>query len=163
VSVARLRARSQSCASAHSRNSTSTIDPQVRNLSFGPDPFHVSRVACFVIRELPADKRLKKGGPQAVSLKVSEKGGVSVYGLGRFPVTLYKEQWATLLDMADEIRRFMKEENDSKLHEGRVNKGVPGAMAPGRHARRLRCGRRRISRCSRQPARRRRCIRCMPS
>ena len=44
----------------------------------------------------------------AVSLKVSEKGGVSVYGLGRFPVTLYKEQWAKLLDMADEIRAFIK-------------------------------------------------------
>jgi hypothetical protein len=45
---------------------------------------------------------LKKGGQRAVSLKVSEKGGLSVYGLGRFPVTLYKEQWAKLLDMADE-------------------------------------------------------------
>jgi hypothetical protein len=44
----------------------------------------------------------------AVSFKVSEKGGVSVYGLGRFPVTLYKEQWAKLLDMADEIRAFIK-------------------------------------------------------
>jgi len=44
----------------------------------------------------------------AVSLKVSEKGGVSVYGLGRFPVTLYKEQWAKLLDLADEIRAFIK-------------------------------------------------------
>ncbi len=49
-----------------------------------------------------------------VSLKVSEKGGVSVYGLGRFPVTLYKEQWSKLLDMADEIRAFMRA-NDSKL------------------------------------------------
>jgi len=47
-------------------------------------------------------------------LKVSEKGGLSVYGLGRFPVTLYKEQWAKLLDMADEIRTFIKE-NESKL------------------------------------------------
>ena len=44
----------------------------------------------------------------SVSLKVSEKGGVSVYGLGRFPVTLYKEQWAKLLDLADEIRAFIK-------------------------------------------------------
>jgi len=44
----------------------------------------------------------------AVSLKVGEKGGVSVYGLGRFPVTLYKEQWAKLLDLADEIRAFIK-------------------------------------------------------
>jgi len=39
---------------------------------------------------------------------VSEKGGVSVYGLGRFPVTLYKEQWAKLLDLADDLRAFIK-------------------------------------------------------
>ena len=60
------------------------------------------------------NERLKQRGARTVSLKVSEKGGVSVYGLGRFPVTLYKEQWAKLLDMADEIRAFIKE-NDSKL------------------------------------------------
>ena len=57
---------------------------------------------------------LKARGPRGVSLKVSEKGGVSVYGLGRFPVTLYKEQWAKLLDMADEIRAFIKA-HDSEL------------------------------------------------
>jgi hypothetical protein len=50
----------------------------------------------------------------AVSLKVSEKGGLSVYGLGRFPVTLYKEQWTKLLDMADDIRAFLKE-HDKEL------------------------------------------------
>ena len=50
----------------------------------------------------------------SVSLKISEKGGLSVYGLGRFPVTLYKEQWAKLLDAADEIRAFLKE-NDAQL------------------------------------------------
>ena len=50
----------------------------------------------------------------AVSLKVSEKGGVSVYGLGRFPVTLYKEQWAKLLDMAADIRAFLAE-HDAEL------------------------------------------------
>ena len=58
--------------------------------------------------------RLKKTASRGVSLKVSEKGGVSVYGLGRFPVTLYKEQWAKLLAMADEIRAFIKE-NEPKL------------------------------------------------
>ncbi len=57
---------------------------------------------------------LKNRKGHAVSLKVSEKGGVSVYGLGRFPVTLYKEQWIKLLDMADEIRAFVKD-NESKL------------------------------------------------
>ena len=47
---------------------------------------------------------LKKGAARGVSLKVSEKGGLSVYGLGRFPVTLYQEQWTKLLDLSDEIR-----------------------------------------------------------
>ncbi len=60
------------------------------------------------------NERLKNRGPRGTSLKVSEKGGVSVYGLGRFPVTLYKEQWAKLLDMADDIRAFIQE-NDAKL------------------------------------------------
>jgi hypothetical protein len=61
------------------------------------------------------NERLKqKGAGRPTGLKVSEKGGVSVYGLGRFPVTLYKEQWTKLLDMADEIRAFIKD-NDSKL------------------------------------------------
>ena len=50
---------------------------------------------------------LKKGAAKGVSLKVSEKGGLSVYGLGRFPVTLYKEQWAKLLDLSEEIRSFI--------------------------------------------------------
>jgi hypothetical protein len=45
---------------------------------------------------------------------VSEKGGVSVYGLGRFPVTLYKEQWLRLLDMAEDIRTFIRE-NEPRL------------------------------------------------
>ena len=50
---------------------------------------------------------LKKDANSSMRLKVSEKGGVSVYGLGRFPVTLYKEQWLKLLDMADDIRAFI--------------------------------------------------------
>lgn len=57
---------------------------------------------------------LKSGGTRTASLRVSEKGGVSVYGLGRFPVTLYKEQWIRLIDMADEIRQFIKD-NEGKL------------------------------------------------
>ena len=60
------------------------------------------------------NEALKRRTSRGVSLKVSEKGGVSVYGLGRFPVTLYKEQWSRLLDMADDIRAFIRE-NDSKL------------------------------------------------
>ena len=60
------------------------------------------------------NERLKTRQTRGVSLKVSEKGGVSVYGLGRFPVTLYKEQWVKLLDMADEIRAFIRD-NDASL------------------------------------------------
>jgi len=57
---------------------------------------------------------LKQRRSSAVSMKVSEKGAVSVYGLGRFPVTLYQEQWIKLLALADEIKAFI-EENKSKL------------------------------------------------
>jgi hypothetical protein len=49
-----------------------------------------------------------------MSMKVSEKGALSVYGLGRFPVTLYREQWEKLLGMSEEIRRFIHD-NDSSL------------------------------------------------
>jgi len=56
------------------------------------------------------NEALKKSStkPGSFSLKVSEKGGVSVYGMGRFPVTLYVEQWETLLARADEIRAFIE-------------------------------------------------------
>jgi hypothetical protein len=57
---------------------------------------------------------LRKTAAQGLSLRVSEKGGVSVYGLGRFPVTLYREQWHRLLAMTDEIRNFMSA-NEDKL------------------------------------------------
>jgi len=53
------------------------------------------------------NEALKKGATRGVSIKVSEKGGVSVYGLGRFPITLYQEQWTKLLDMSDELREFI--------------------------------------------------------
>jgi hypothetical protein len=50
---------------------------------------------------------LKKGAASGIRMKVSEKGAVSIYGMGRFPVTLYKEQWLRLLDMSDDIRAFI--------------------------------------------------------
>jgi len=50
---------------------------------------------------------LKKGSSSSLRMKVSEKGALSIYGMGRFPVTLYKEQWLKLLGMADEIRAFI--------------------------------------------------------
>ena len=60
------------------------------------------------------NEALKAKVTRPTSIKVSEKGAVSVYGLGRFPVTLYKEQWLKLLAMADDIQRFIAE-NESKL------------------------------------------------
>ena len=57
---------------------------------------------------------MKGKAARATSIRVSEKGGVSVYGLGRFPVTLYKEQWLKLLDMAEDIRTFIAA-NEAKL------------------------------------------------
>jgi hypothetical protein len=50
---------------------------------------------------------LKKGAATGVTMKVSEKGALSIYGMGRFPVTLYKEQWLKLQGMSDDIRAFI--------------------------------------------------------
>lgn len=60
------------------------------------------------------NERLKGAQSRGMSMKVSEKGALSVYGLGRFPVTLYKEQWTKLLGMADDIKAFLRD-NDDKL------------------------------------------------
>ena len=60
-------------------------------------------------RHLPENESLKNRRSGALSMKVSEKGGLSVYGLGRFPVTLYQEQWLKLLGLGDEIRAFIQE------------------------------------------------------
>jgi hypothetical protein len=68
------------------------------------------------------NESLKRQRSRGTTLKVSEKGALSVYGLGRFPVTLYKEQWARLLDMSEDIRTFLKE-NDHLLK----TKGAGGA------------------------------------
>ncbi len=53
------------------------------------------------------NEALKKGAVSGIRMKVSEKGAVSIYGMGRFPVTLYKEQWLKLLDMSADIREFI--------------------------------------------------------
>ena len=63
------------------------------------------------LERLRAENEALKRPRGQTSLRVSEKGALSVYGLGRFPVTLYREQWEKLLAMADEIRRF-SQEND---------------------------------------------------
>jgi hypothetical protein len=61
------------------------------------------------------NESLKKPAQRGqLSLKVSEKGALSVYGLGRFPVTLYREQWEKLLGLTDQIREFIQQ-NDQIL------------------------------------------------
>ena len=68
------------------------------------------------IAELEKQSGSRKRG--TLEFKVGAKGGVSVYGLGRFPVTLYYEQWIRLLDTADGLRSFLEENNSSlKLKE----------------------------------------------
>ena len=60
------------------------------------------------------NEALKRSTSKGLSMKVSEKGAVSVYGLGRFPVTLYKEQWLRLLYMTEDIQTFIKQ-NEAQL------------------------------------------------
>jgi hypothetical protein len=60
------------------------------------------------------NEQLKNKSVRGVSLKVSEKGGLSLYGMGRFPVTLYKEQWRKILAMAPDIEAFIQK-NESQL------------------------------------------------
>jgi hypothetical protein len=64
------------------------------------------------LAELEKQAGNKRSG--ALEFRVSEKGAVSVYGMGRFPVTLYFEQWTRLLERADDLKKFM-EENKSRL------------------------------------------------
>jgi len=64
------------------------------------------------LEELEKQQGTRRTG--SLEFRVGEKGGVSVYGLGRFPVTLYYEQWLRLLDSSDRLREFL-EENKSKL------------------------------------------------
>ena len=74
------------------------------------------------LERLKAENERLKQNRARVTIKVSEKGAVSVYGLGRFPVTLYKEQWAKLLDMAGDIRTFIAE-NEPRLKSKNADAG----------------------------------------
>ena len=57
--------------------------------------------------------------PQPLRLKVSQKGGVSIYGMGRFPITLYSDQWQRVLDYGDEIRAFIDANRDQLSQKGK--------------------------------------------
>jgi hypothetical protein len=67
-----------------------------------------------LLAEINALKAQMSGLPKSLSLKVSEKGAVSVYGLGRFPLTLYVDQWDRLINIIDAIKSFI-EANRSSL------------------------------------------------
>jgi len=73
-------------------------------------------------RQKIAPSKNRWSSAEQLRLKISEKGGLSVYGLGRFPVTLYKEQWIRLLEQAEEIKEFLKE-NDQQL---KAKQSAPG-------------------------------------
>lgn len=80
-------------------------------------PAEQLKAAQALIAKLTADNeelKAKKGGFGIFRLKVSEKGALSVYGFGRFPITAYKKAWLAILDRADEMRQFIKD-NDDKL------------------------------------------------
>ena len=83
---------------------------EAHNLLLMPEPTYEELKAR--LEEL--EKQKSRGRSGSLEFRVSEKGGVSVYGLGRFPVTLYYEQWNRLLGAADELKVFL-EENKSKL------------------------------------------------
>ena len=76
------------------------------------------------------NERLPRARGRTVSLKISEKGGVSVSGLDRFPVTLYKEQWTTFFDMTDEIRAFLTEHGAALQTKSKAEQ--PGRSTPHR-------------------------------
>lgn len=63
---------------------------------------------------LKTENEKRSQQPEGLRMKVGEKGGASLYGLQRWPITLYKEQWGKLLDYADEIRAFLTQ-NDAAL------------------------------------------------
>ncbi len=79
--------------------------------------------------------RLKDRRARGISMRVSEKGALSVYGLGRFPVTLYREQWARLLDSADDIRAFIAENEDVLNVKGEAVRGDAAQPDTGRRER----------------------------
>jgi hypothetical protein len=78
-----------------------------------PRPAVTDDLQAEIERLRAENELLKKSGRGKLAMKVSEKGGLSVYGMGRFPVTLYKEQWLKLLEMGDEIKAFIAANNES--------------------------------------------------
>ena len=82
--------------------------------------------------ETKADETKKAAGRKGfgVNFKVSAKGAVSVYGLGRFPVTLYREQWLRLLERTDDLKKFLDEHAGELAKKGEAPAGEPSAEGP---------------------------------
>jgi hypothetical protein len=85
-----------------------------QELDTGEEPMNEAEMKAELERLRAENAQLKTKDKPGISLKVSEKGALSLYGMGRFPVTLYKEQWLRVLEQADQIKAFIAE-NDSKL------------------------------------------------
>jgi hypothetical protein len=81
---------------------------------FMPEETAEAKLARLEAENKALKDQIEQRKPGQLRLKVSEKGALSVYGLGRFPVTLYKEQWSRLLEYSDELKSFLKE-NDHLL------------------------------------------------
>jgi hypothetical protein len=77
---------------------------------------HQDLKAQYEARIAELEAKLKAAGTRKATLKVSKAGAVSLYGFGKWPVTLYENQWTKVLDMADDIRAFLKE------HDGELSK-----------------------------------------
>ena len=89
------------------------MTPTITGRNTNGEPMTISAQQELI--NLRAENAMLKAKPaKTLSMKVSEKGGLSVYGLGRFPVTLYKQQWQQLLAISDKVTDFIKV-NDSKL------------------------------------------------
>lgn len=93
-----------------------TVKAEVERIESEPAkvPDYGADMAAELERLRAENEALKKRKGNGLSMRVSEKGALSIYGMGRFPTTLYKEQWLKVLDMADDIRAFIKA-NDAKL------------------------------------------------
>jgi len=73
------------------------------------------QIAAMMARLAQLEKQVANKNAKGTSLKIGEKGGVSYYGVGRYPVSLYYEQWITLLNDADKIRAFVEEQHAAGL------------------------------------------------
>jgi hypothetical protein len=106
--------RSRSCrAFARNTNSTKSSQTPIMKSSHSEEK-HMAEPTYEELKARLAELEKQPRQKGSMEFRVSEKGGVSVYGLGRFPVTLYYEQWTRLLEAADKLREFL-EENKSKL------------------------------------------------